>query len=54
MASVALKRLSLESVGLLPCVVSLLVTSLGNHDRQVLRDCILVRESLIGFWVRWL
>ena len=33
MASVALKRLSSESVGLLPCVVSLLVASLGNHGQ---------------------
>ncbi len=54
MASVALKRLSSESVGLLPCVVSLLVASLGNCDRQVPRDCVLARESLVGFRVRWL
>ncbi len=48
MALVALKRFSSESVGLLPNVVSLLIAGLGNHSRQVLRACILARESLVA------
>ncbi len=47
-ASVALKRFSLESVGLLSCVVSLLVIGLGNYSRQVPRACILTKESLVA------